>query len=443
VAALHLLLVESVIDYAIFVLDPRGHVLSWNRGAERLKGYAPREIIAKHFSVFYPPADVEARKPDRELEIAAREGRVEDEGWRVRKDGSRFWANVVITALRDTSGKLVGFAKVTRDLTARVAMEEERRKRAAAEAGRGVAEQRSEELQLLSERLQQQALELELQTQEAQSLTEELEESNEALQNALLEAEAARDEAHAARATAETANRAKSDFLATMSHELRTPLNAIGGYTELLEIGLHGPVTDAQATALRSIHRSQRHLLSLIEEILSFARIEAGRVAFDITDVGLGDLVADVESLMVPQVGAKGLVLDSSGCGSSHRAQGDPERIRQILLNLLSNAVKFTPSGGQITVTTAVNGAQAEVRIRDTGPGIPADKLESIFDPFVQVDRTFKSGREGAGLGLSISRGLATGMGGELRVESKVGSGSTFVLVLPRSAVATPAPGTS
>ena len=176
---LYRLLVESVADYAIFVLDATGHIRSWNPGAQRLKGYTEQEIIGKHFSIFYPAVDIIAQKPARELEIASRVGRVEDEGWRVRKDGTQFWANVVITALRDDDGNLIGFAKITRDLTERRNAEEQARSLAAEQAARKEAETYSQHLQQLTDELQQQALELEAQTEEAQSLTEELEQTNE------------------------------------------------------------------------------------------------------------------------------------------------------------------------------------------------------------------------------------------------------------------------
>src|SRR2546423_9449172 len=167
-AELYRLLVESVLDYAIFALDAKGNVATWNKGAQRLKGYSASEIIGRHFSTFYPTGDVSAGKPQRELEIAEAKGRVEDEGWRIRKDGSRFWANVVITALRDPNGKLVGFAKVTRDLSARRAAEEQARKLAAEEAARAASDKVNEELKSLNEELQQQTLEFEAQTSNSQ-----------------------------------------------------------------------------------------------------------------------------------------------------------------------------------------------------------------------------------------------------------------------------------
>ena len=266
----------------------------------------------------------------------------------------------------------------------------------------------------------------------------------------LFEAEhAARAEAEAARAAAESANRAKSEFLATMSHELRTPLNAIGGYAELLELGIHGPVSAEQRKALARIQRSQQHLLSLINELLNYARLEAGAVRYDVGAVRVAEVVAGIESFLLPQVRAKGLRLTVHECDPSLAARADAEKLGQVLLNLLSNAVKFTDRGGEISIAClaregasadqagADDDARVEIAVTDTGIGIPADQLERIFEPFVQVGRMLSSPGAGTGLGLAISRDLARGMGGDIHVRSTPGEGSTFVVTL-RRAVAAP-----
>ena len=240
-------------------------------------------------------------------------------------------------------------------------------------------------------------------------------------------------DAEAARAEAEHANRAKSDFLAVMSHELRTPLNAIGGYAQLLEMGIHGPVTDAQREALARIERSQAHLLALINDVLSFARIDAGQVRYDLQDLPVADALAEVEAVVAPQMRAAGLAFHPLPCAAGVVARADGDKVRQVLLNLLSNAVKYTPAGGAVTVECEADERRVRVHVRDTGTGIRPERLGVIFEPFVQGERALNRPDEGVGLGLSISRDLACGMGGDLRVESEAGKGSTFTLELPRA----------
>jgi PAS domain S-box-containing protein len=360
------LMVDSVRDYAIFMLDTSGHVASWNQGAQRIKGYKAEEIIGRHFSAFYPPEDIANDKPGQELRVATREGRFEDEGLRIRKDGSMFWANVVITAVRDEEGTLIGFAKVTRDLTERRASEE----RAIADARRI--------------------------------------------------------------AQVETANATKSEFLAAMSHELRTPLNAIGGYAELLSLGLGGPVTAEQLEYLERIRKSQQHLLGIISDLLNFSRIEAGHLIYQVGPVPLDKAIEAVIPMLETAAAAKAITLTADAPPADCVALGDQARVNQILTNLLSNAIKYTDSGGSIWIKCAISNERASIAVRDTGRGVPPEKLESIFEPFVQLGRSLTSAHEGMGLGLSISRDLARAMGGDLTVSSTVGQGSTFTLSLRR-----------
>jgi PAS domain S-box-containing protein len=244
----------------------------------------------------------------------------------------------------------------------------------------------------------------------------------------------ARAEAEASRMEAEKASRAKSEFLAMMSHELRTPLNAIAGYSELLEMGLRGPVTGEQQEDLRKIRHNQRHLLGLINSVLNFARLDAGRVPFDLSDVPVDPTIASMESLIEPQVRERGLTYVCERLDPVVTVRADEEKLHQILLNLLSNAVKFTPGGGHIVLSARVSDDAVIVLVEDSGIGIAEDKLASIFEPFVQVDRTLSRAHDGVGLGLAISRELARGMQGDLTVRSNVGAGSSFRLTLPRGA---------
>jgi len=528
--ALLRLLVGSVEDYAIFVLDPEGHVRTWNAGAERIKGWPAEEIVGRHFSTFYLEADIEAGKPAFELREATATGRFEEEGWRLRRDGTRFWANVLITALRNPAGDLVGFAKVTRDLSERRKTEEtlaesERRlreaqtisrmgdwqwdvatdqvtwseglyrvyglrpedfdgtlaaflshvhpddratTRAQVEAayangttfdfeerilrpdgevrtlqsrGRAVTDDDGKVFRLVgiciditerkeaelrrAELIREQAAreEAEQQAEEFEQMMEELAISNEQLT-------VRTDEAERARADAERASLAKSQFLANMSHELRTPLNAIAGYTDLLDLEVHGPIVDAQRQALRRIQRNQRHLLSLINDLLNFSKLTAGRVSYSLTAVPIASVFEDLEGLVGLQVQRKGLVLDAPPPPPTMAVRADPEKLVQVLLNLLTNAVKFTDSGGRVSLTAQAADGRATIEVKDTGRGIPADRLDSIFDPFVQVHSEDTLG-EGAGLGLAIARELARGMGGDLTVSSQPDVGSTFRVTLP------------
>lgn len=491
---LHRLLVESVDDYAIFALDTSGYILSWNAGAQRFKGYTADEIIGKHFSIFYPREKIEEGFPDYELREAARVGRFEDEGWRIRKDGTRFWANVVITALHDPSGHLVGYAKVTRDLTERRVAEEALReseerfrllvqgvkdyaifmldpngKISTWNAGAqrikgytaeeiigkhfsifypqedlddgkparelriatktGVYEEEGWRLRKDGTRFWASVVITALRRADGTlagfaKVTRDLTERRAQQERAI---EAARQAA-----ISDEANRAKSDFLAAMSHELRTPLNAIGGYTDLLAMGVRGPVTPEQLEDLERIKRSQQHLLGIINDILNFSRIEAGQTTYDLTAVPMSDVMKDVGHMIEQQAAAKGLTFKLNECQPKVIAWADRPKVEQILINLLSNAIKFT-SEGEVTLKCEWHDAQkVAVTVADTGVGIPADQLERIFEPFVQVGRSLTQGHEGTGLGLAISRDLARAMGGDVAVTSEVDKGSQFRLILPR-----------
>jgi len=503
-AGLHRLLVDSVRDYAIFALDPEGHVLSWNAGAQRLKGYAPHEIVGRHFSSFYPRVDIEAGKPEWELETAIREGSVEDEGWRIRKDGTRFWANVVITALRDEAGTLVGFAKVTRDLTERRRAEEllrrsEERFRLLVQSVRDYAifmldtDGRIVSWNAGAERIKgytpeeaigqhfsifypaaeveagKPAWELETAAREGKfeeegwrvrkdgtlfwasvlvaplhgddgnlagfaKVTRDLTERLAAQQRLLA------DERRVAEA--EATSRARSEFLASMSHELRTPINATLGYTELMEMGVAGEPTAQQRDYLERIRRTQQHLLAIVTDLLNYSRIEAGQVEYDLAPVPADEIVDAVLPMVEPQALARGLTLRRGPRVQGLVALADRAKAQQVVLNLLGNAVKFTPSGGSVAVACAAEGSRVVITVADTGAGIEADQHAAIFEPFVQLGRSLTSGHEGTGLGLAISRDLARAMGGDLTVRSEPGEGAVFALALRSDAEQPHAQGT-
>ncbi|HET9425677.1 MAG TPA: ATP-binding protein [Gemmatimonadaceae bacterium] len=241
------------------------------------------------------------------------------------------------------------------------------------------------------------------------------------------------EEARTARAEAEAANAAKAQFLASMSHELRTPLNAIAGYAELMELGVLGPVNHKQSDALSRLQRSRKHLNSLVDQVLSFARIEAGKVEFEIAPVRVNESLVRLAEMIAPQAAGKDLAYDFDGCDPDLAVRADRDRLDQIVLNLIGNAVKYTPSGGSITVFVECDPDTVSIGVRDTGPGIPAEKQQVIFQPFVQLGATNEATSSGVGLGLAISRDLARAMGGDIHVDSVVGKGSTFRLRLPRA----------
>ncbi len=245
----------------------------------------------------------------------------------------------------------------------------------------------------------------------------------------------------AARQASEDANRVKRDFLATMSHELRTPLNAIQGHVQLLELGIHGPLADAQREALGRVNRAQRHLLTIINDVLNYARLESGRLEYHMQPTDLREVVAAVAPMIMPQFAASGVTLEvrlGDDIGLGEPVWADRDKLAQVLLNLLSNAVKFTPRGGHVTVEVASreDGTTPPdvtyVRVTDNGMGVPEDKLEAVFEPFVQANARLTRTEQGVGLGLAISRDLARGMGGDLRARSSLGAGATFTVELRR-----------
>jgi PAS domain S-box-containing protein len=323
------LLVEGVSDYAIFMLDPNGYVMTWNTGAQRIKGYAANEIIGQHFSKFYPLDAVEGGWPEHELQVATETGRFVEDGWRIRKDGTRFWANVTITALRDRSGQLHGFAKLTRDL---------------------------------SERKRTEALE-----------------ADGAEREGMLEAE------RSARIAAQRAARVKDEFLATLSHELRTPLNSILGWTQILRRQGTPKPEDFQR-GMEVIERNARAQAKLIEDLLDLSRVMSGRIRLDLRQTAMGDVVRGAIGSAEPIAQTKGVRLENTIDPRGGMVSGDAGRLQQIIWNLLTNAIKFTPSGGKVQVLLRRTNSHIEVSVSDTGIGIPASFLPYVFDRFSQKD---------------------------------------------------------
>lgn len=365
------LLVEYVKEYAIFMLDPQGYIVSWNLGAERIKGYTATEIIGKHMSSFYLAEEIQQGKPQREIDIAAQEGRFEAENWRIRKDGSSFWADVVITALRDEEGMLRGFSQVIRDITQRKLAEEQLR-------------QSSERISLANAEL--------------------------------------------ARAT-----RLKDEFLASMSHELRTPLNAILGLSEALQEKVYGPLTEKQLKTLITIEQSGKHLLDVINDILDLSKIESGKLELQITPTCAAELCDSSLTFVKQAAHHKNIKLSCEIAEGLRDIEVDERRMRQVLINLLSNAVKFTPEGGEVSIKVEVEPANeiVEFSVIDNGIGIASEDIHKLFKPFVQLDSSLSRSYSGTGLGLALVRRIVELHGGSVKLESQVGRGSRFSVSIP------------
>jgi PAS domain S-box-containing protein len=376
---LYTLVAQNVRDYAIFLLDPEGIIRCWGEGARLMKWWTKAQAEGAHLRILYPDGGAEDGSAEKHLELAAEKGEYTGEGHRVRRDGSTLWAYVTVTALRNPEGQLVGFTKVTRDFSARRAVE------------------------------------------------------------AALHRE--RQGPHHTQPGIDEANRLKR-VMANLSHELRTPLNAIVGSIALLE--RQSGAGEADRTNIERLKRNSHHLMAIIDDVLETSSADAGRMRLAPASRRLGAAIEEALADVETQVAGRQLTLTNavSGAAADLPYWGDEGRVRQILVNLLTNAMKFTEPGGQITISggtgeTVVgadlpgDGPWIYVSVEDTGRGIPADKLETIFEPFRQSEPGDQ--RNGTGLGLSISRGLARLMGGDLVVQSTPGVGSGFTLWLPIS----------
>jgi PAS domain S-box-containing protein len=388
----HLLdiLVNSVREYAIFFLDPNGIITLWGESARLMKWWTKEETQGSHLRMMYPDGGSEDGTAEAHIMEALERGEYTGEGHRVRSDGSTFWARVNLTALRDSDGAVQGFVKVVRDFTTQHASEAR-----AQEAIRFAADQQRR---------------------------------------------------------AEEASRAKSLFVATVSHEIRSPLNAILGYLQLLEHETAGPLNDAHRTQLARIRKISNHLLAVVDDVLDESRLESGRFVVSGARAVIGAAIEAALTVARPLAHEKQLELSEMvpAYGAEIEYYGDEHRVRQILVNLLTNAVKFTAPGGRVTVSAGAAespspeaklvgaGPWIYVRVEDTGQGIPADRLEAVFEPFEQAEAARAHPHGGTGLGLAISRRFARLMGGDITVQSEPGRGSKFFLWLPAAAAKKP-----
>jgi PAS domain S-box-containing protein len=386
------LLVESTLDYAIFMLTPEGYVASWNAGAERIKGYSASEIIGQHFSRFYPQEQIDAKWPEYELREAVRVGRFEDEGWRVRRDGTMFWANVIITALRGADGSLRGFAKVTRDMTERKAQQER--------------------IENLTRELERRVTEL-------------------ARTNRELEQKSAENES----------------FVYSVSHDLRSPLVNLQGFSQELSLtsqALQQLVTrpgvpaevQQQAIALISgemtesidfIHNAVRHLSTIIDGLLRLSRV--GRIEYEHKDVDMTALVQDIVAAMHAQVVAADAKIEIAPLPV---IKGDRNAIGQIFANIIGNSLKsFDGSRDRRIEVSASRDTPPVFSIRDNGVGIPPEYQSKIFQVFQHVH---DSRTRGEGMGLAIVRRIVERHGGRIWFDSSRGVGTTFFFTLGTAA---------
>ena len=479
------LLVESVLDYAIFMLDVHGNVVGWNAGAERIKGYRSEEIVGKHFSCFYPKDAVEAGWPEKELKTAVAKDRFEDEGWRLRKDGSKFWASVVITAVRDEAGNLRGFSKITRDLTERrqtealIADSELRYRRLfetaqdailILDARTGKITDANPYIQQLLGYSHEELMDKELWQlgmfedkesirsafrrlqDEGYSRFEHLPLVTKSGQKAEVEfvsnvyqvdhqpiiqcnirdtTERSRLEKQAheqAAALAELDHR-KDEFLAMLSHELRNPLAAITNAVQLLSLQKHEDKLQHQARTI--IERQMGQLIRLVDDLLEVSRISTGRIHLQKERIGLNGIVERAVETTRPLMDQHRHELTVSLSPQPIWLHADASRLEQVVVNLLTNAAKYTADGGRISLAVQQEGDEAVLRVQDSGVGIAPELLPHIFDLFTQAERSLDRSQGGLGIGLCLVQRLVEKHGGRVEVSSELGQGSEFVVHLP------------
>jgi PAS domain S-box-containing protein len=365
------LVVQSIEDYAIYMLDAEGRITTWNQGAERIKGYTPQEAIGQPFGFCFTPEAIEAGKPAEELAIAAREGRFQEEAWRMRQDGSRYWGDELVVALRDASGELIAFAKFCRDLTERKRHEDERTQLLAAE--------------------------------------------------------------RAARAEAEAASKAKDHFLAVLSHELRTPLTPVLMAVHLL--GRNRNLPASARDALEMIARNVQIEAHLIDDLLDLTKITRGQLEIVRVPMDLHQAVQHAVEITAADLEGRGQQLTVKLEAAEHALSGDTTRLQQAFWNLLKNASKFTSEGGAIHITSRNEPERIIVEITDTGIGFEAEAVTRIFDAFTQANSEVMQKFGGLGLGLAITKATVEAHGGILSAWSEgLGQGATFTVGLPLAA---------
>jgi len=484
------LLVDGVQDYAIFMLDTEGRIMSWNQGARRLKGYAAPEVIGKSFSMFYPPEALERGWPATELREATRLGHFEDEGWRLRKDGTRFWANVVITALRDGDGTLRGFSKITRDLSGRRAQEERVR-------------QSEERLRLVLEGIEDYAIlmldptgritswnaggeritgyaepEILGQSFERLYVPEDVAAGrpSEDLRQALLNrrfqglgwrqrkggeqfwadtvitalhdadgrlrgfAQVTRDMSDRKRMESlEQQGRRLTEFLAMLAHELRNPLAPIRNAISI--IGAHPDLPRDIAYSREVIDRQAGQLARIVDDLLDVSRITRGKLRLRGEPMDLNAAASRAMEGSRPLIDARRQRFEVRLLDRPIAVHGDMTRLTQVIVNLLNNAAKYTPEGGRIELATSIEGEDGIVRVRDDGMGIPPHLLERVFDLFAQGERTLDRSEGGLGIGLTLARRIVALHGGAILARSEgAGRGTEFEIRLPRLDLDLPAP---
>jgi PAS domain S-box-containing protein len=364
------LLVESVQDYAIFWMDAEGYVQTWNKGAQKLNGYKPEDIIGKHFSKFYPQEDIDNRKPQKELEVATRLGRVEDEGWRLRKDGSRLWASVIITALHNQSGKLVGFAKVTRDLTERKLHEDELWR------ANVLLRAQQKELQLL--------------------------------------------------------NQSKDEFISLASHQLRTPATAIKQLLGLFVEGFQPDIAEHHLELIKKAYDSNERQIAIVNSLLKVAQVDNGKVKLRMGECNVKQLLENIVEEFADTFRLKkqsiDLILDNAGVVVT----ADCQHLRMALENLISNASKYTYAYGSIDIHVTTEDSWIKIAIADNGVGIAAQDMKNLFEKFKRIPNDLSDEVGGTGLGLYWANKVVQLHGGRIEVTSVLNEGTTFTVVLPR-----------